>query len=167
MGNYIPLRPHDNRIISHFTGPPHVRPACTCGCDYAHQLAHISGCCHVGGAPHHKCTWPSLWPSHTLIKCPGRHHTPLQDIKDKCDTCDPGVALLTRTSINKTKRHHAVVMTFCVLHTCGFALALVGMSSGARVSEASVQVYQCDVAYDDPSSRLTVWQLKANNKRKL
>lgn len=46
--------------------------------------------------------------------------------------------------------------------------AHVTVSSGTRVYEASVQVYQCDVVYDDPSSRLTAsGRLKANNKCKL
>lgn len=42
------------------------------------------------------------------------------------------------------------------------------VSSGTRVCVASVQVYQCDVVYDDPSPRLTAsGRLKANNKCKL
>lgn len=37
-----------------------------------------------------------------------------------------------------------------------------------HASEASVQVYQCDVLYDNPSSRLAAFgRLKANNKCKL
>lgn len=46
--------------------------------------------------------------------------------------------------------------------------AHVTVSSSARVYEASVQVCQCDVVYDHPSSCLTAsGRLKANNKCKL
>lgn len=80
----------------------------------------------------------------------------------------PSVALLKRTSLNKTEQRSAVIMTSSGGVACMCGTPHVTVSSGAYVCEASVQVYQCDVVYDHPSSCLTAFgRLKANNKCKL